>query len=210
MSGCAFHWRVSCGTSWVREGVPIPRYQTERGPQLSEWTHEELDKIRSVLKKLTCLRVDNRDDAEDLVQETLLTMTEKCSRIRLEKGLLVWGMGILRRKIGNYYRRGRRFVSLDEICGESKDHDQHFLVEAAQESALHCAELRALVARALATLAPRERLAVELFLTGSPTHEIVDLLYPERYQNIVNWIHRGRKKVARELAKYGYHADLVK
>lgn len=183
----------------------MSRYQAERGPQLREWPDQELNKIRSVLKKLTCLRVDNRDDAEDLVQETLLTMTEKCSRIKLEKGLLVWGMGILRRKIGNYYRRGRRFVSLDEICGDSKDHDRHFLVEPAQQSALHYAELRVLLDRALASLAPRERLAVELFLAGSPTREIVDLLYPERYQNIVNWIHRGRKKVARELAKHGYH-----
>lgn len=205
MSGYAFHWRISCGTSWIRERVPVPRYRVETGPRLSEWSDEDLNRIRSVLKKLTCLRVDNRDDAEDLVQETLLTMTEKCSRTRLEKGLLVWGMGILRRKIGNYYRRGRRFVSLDEICGSAGDNDQHFLVEPAQESARHYAELRALVDKALASLAPRERLAVELFLAGSPTREIVDLLYPERYQNIVNWIHRGRRKVARELAKYGYH-----
>jgi hypothetical protein len=29
-------------------------------------------------------------------------------------------------------------------------------------------------------------------------------LHPERYQNVINRLHRGRKALAKELAKYGY------
>jgi RNA polymerase sigma factor (sigma-70 family) len=188
----------------IRERVPLVAYEAGPGPKLDDWTDEELMRIRLVLRRLTALRVDNPEDAEDLVQDTLLTMTEKCTEIRLEKGLLIWSMGILRKKIGNYYRRTRRSVSLDDLLAGAQDQDHNAVVEPTQETLLRHAELRALVVRALSGLAPRERIAVELFLSGSPTHEIADLLYPERYQNIVNWLHRGRKKLARELARHGY------
>jgi RNA polymerase sigma factor (sigma-70 family) len=188
----------------IRERAPLVQYQARQGPTLDDWTDEELVRIRLVLRKLTALRVDNPEDAEDLVQDTLLTMAEKCTEIRLEKGLLIWSMGILRKKIGNYYRRTRRFVSLDDLLAGARDQDRNAVVEPTQESLLRHAELRALLGKALSALAPRERIAVELFLSGSPTHEIADLLYPERYQNIVNWVHRGRKKLARELARHGY------
>jgi DNA-directed RNA polymerase specialized sigma24 family protein len=61
-----------------------------------------------------------------------------------------------------------------------------------------------LVDRILETFAPREREVLSLYLGGVPTSEIVDIFHTERYQNIVNWLHRGRKKLARELAKFGY------
>src|SRR5262245_44132029 len=81
-------------------------------PELRHFPPEELARIRMVLRKLTALRIENPEDAEDLVQETLLTMTEKCPEIELRKGLLVWGMGILRKKVGNYYRRVQRYSAL--------------------------------------------------------------------------------------------------
>src|SRR5207247_5159091 len=83
-------------------------------PEMRDWPTEELLRIRLVLKRLTALRVKNPDDAEDLVQEALLTMTQKFPEIELHKGLMVWGMGILRKKVGNYYRRCRPPESLDQ------------------------------------------------------------------------------------------------
>jgi len=195
---------IDLAHSWLSEGAPLARLQPGPGRRLNEWPDEDLRQIRLVLRKLTALRVDNADDAEDLVQDTLVTMAEKCAQIELEKGLLIWGMGILRKKIGNYYRKSRRYVPLDQLPSAEDPRREGRPARPGQESLLHHAELRALVHRVLENMAPRERIALELYLEGTPTHEIADLLFPERYQNIVNWLHRGRKKLARELAKHGY------
>jgi len=130
-------------------------------------------------------------------------MTEKCGEIELRKGLLVWGMGILRKKVGNYYRKTRRYTSLD---GDALNRE---IIERAQikpmaESTIHQAELRHLVDSILQDFPLPERAVLLLMFDGLSTIEIADLLYPERYQNIVNRLHRGRKRLYKELRKYGY------
>jgi RNA polymerase sigma factor (sigma-70 family) len=157
-----------------------------------------------VLKKLTAVRVDNPEDAEDLVQETLLTMVRKAPGTDLEKGPLIWAMGILRKKVGNYYRKTQRNAALETHSPEILGHRPGPSFVLSPEASLHHAELRAVVDGAIARLSPREREAIDLLLSGRQTGEIVTLLRPERYQNIVNWLHRGRKKIARELARHGY------
>lgn len=203
MSNYAVGFRWFCHPCRIAEQAPLLRYGSRPQPRLDDWSDEELARIRTVLKRLAVLRIENPEDAEDLVQDTLLTMTEKCPRTQIEKGLLVWAMGILRKKIGNYYRRGQRFVPLDDDSAGASAQGPG-VSPATQESLVHYGELQDLLRGALAGLGPRERVAVELFLAGCPTCEIADLLYPEPYQSIVNWLHRGRKKLARDLARHGY------
>jgi RNA polymerase sigma factor (sigma-70 family) len=157
-----------------------------------------------VLCKLTALRIRNEEDAEDLVQETLLTATTNLPACSLRKGLLVWCMGVLRKKVGNYYRRANRYTPLDncravlwKLCVEQ-------IRTPAPEAGLRVTELRTLVQRILSGFPVEERQATELYLSGLSTCEIAQLLHPERYQNVVNRIFRGRKRLARKLAKYGY------
>lgn len=186
----------------IRETARLGYYQSRA--QSSDWTEEELARIRLVLRKLTALRVDNAEDAEDLVQETLLTMVRKAPEINLEKGLLIWAMGILRKKVGNYYRRPQRFTSLDDNKNVLRGTVRYSSAIPSPESSLHHAELCAMVNGILMKLSPREREAIDLYLAGKQTSEIVSLLRPERYQNIVNRLHRGRKKLAQELVRRGY------
>lgn len=172
-------------------------------PELGDWPPEELDRIWKVFRKLTALRIENSDDAEDIVQDAFLTMTEKCGEIELRKGLLIWGMGILRKKVGNYYRKARRHASLDG------DALTRVIIERAQvkpmaESTIHRAELRELVDSILENFPLPERAVLSLMFDGLSTIEIADRLYPERYQNIVNRLHRGRKRLCKELRRYGY------
>jgi len=186
----------------IRETARFGYYQP--GAKFSDWTEEELARIRLVLRKLTALRVDNAEDAEDLVQETLLTMVRKAPEIDLEKGLLIWAMGILRKKVGNYYRRPQRFTSLDDNKNAPRDAERCSSTIPSPESSLHHSELCAMVDGILMKLPPREREAIDLYLAGKQTGEIVLLLRPERYQNVVNRLHRGRKKLAQELVRRGY------
>lgn len=198
MHNFAYSFFYQSGHSRVCETTGI-RFRS-LGTPVAQWTDQELAHIRVVLRKLTSQRVGNPEDAEDLVQETLLTMVRKAPEIEIEKGMLIWAMGILRKKVGNYYRRAQRLNSLDvEI-----QHTGHTPLVPSPESSLHHTELRAIVDDLLSKLTPTERTAIDLYLAGRQTSEIVTLLHPERYQNIVNRLHRGRKKLARELARHGY------
>ncbi len=169
------------------------------GLSQGQWSNEEIEHIRVVLRKLTSLRVENEADAEDLVQETLLTMALKCPVGGPDKGLLIWSMGILRKKIGNYYRRARRCVPME--VAHLTDKTRAF---PSPELKYLQSELAELVDKILAGFPEREREAMELCLAGLPTYEIAALLLPERYQNVVNRIFRGRRKIARRLAEHGY------
>jgi RNA polymerase sigma factor (sigma-70 family) len=184
--------------SQVCETTGIPLNSLEA--QVTQCTDQELAHIRVVLRKLTSQRVGNPEDAEDLVQETLLTMVRKAPEIDIEKGMLIWAMGILRKKVGNYYRRAQRLNLFD---AEIKHAGCTPLVPS-PESSLHHTELRAIIDDLLSKLSLPERMAIDLYLAGRQTSEIVTLLHPERYQNVVNRLHRGRKKLARELARHGY------
>jgi RNA polymerase sigma factor (sigma-70 family) len=165
-----------------------------------DWPEAELAVLRQVLRRLTSLRVDNPEDAEDLVQETLLTLVRRGPKM-VEKGTMLWAMGILRRKVGNYYRRTQRF--------SVQDAQIRYLIRGralapSPESCLHHAELMNVVAGVLVNLTPQERAPVDLYLAGRQTAEIVSMLRPERYQNIVNRLHRARKKLVVELTRHGY------
>jgi len=186
----------------IHETARLGSYRPK--PASVVWTDEELARIRLVLRRLTALRVENPEDAEDLVQETMLTMVRKAPEIDLEKGLLIWAMGILRKKVGNYYRRTRRSVPLDDqsiIVCESRQYAR--AVPSPEASLLH-AELCARIDAILEDLPAPEREAIDLYLAGTQTGEIASLLHPERYQNILNRLHRGRKKLAKELSRHGY------
>ena len=173
-------------------------------PEQIEWTDEKIAAIRAVLQRLTSIRIFNPNDAEDLVQDTLLTMLTKFPGSELEKGLLVWSMGILRKKVGNYYRKAQRFSSFSEqeSCPWQSLRDR--IPTASPEAKLFHEELQGIVSETLAQLPASQRIAIELLIAGLDAGEIVKQLHPERYQTVINRIYRGRKRLARELAKYGY------
>ena len=100
----------------------LPAKNMQQQPDLPEWTEEEIAAIRVVLQKLSTIRIMNSNDAEDLVQETLLTLIAKCPKTTLEKGPLVWSMGIFRKKVGNYYRKVQRYTALGDKENDLQQH----------------------------------------------------------------------------------------
>lgn len=181
--------------------TPVPA--AVRAAALEDWPEEELVRIRNVLRRLALLRVLHPEDAEDLVQETFLTMTLKCPQIELRRGLLVWGMGILHRKVGNYYRRGRRVLSL-EAPKVREEAEKSLRQEPEALDLLRRAEAEGLLRELIGRLPAEERVVMELVRAGLSTGQIAECLVPERYQNVVNRIHRGRRKLGRALARRGY------
>ena len=187
----------------VREAENLSLCPSGHASRLRMWSDEDLAHIRLILRRLTASRIQNDDDVEDLVQETLLTVTAKCPETELEKGLLVWSMGVLRRKLGNYYRKKWRYTSLDDREYLAWKAWEEQTADRSPESLLLRSEIQTLVNQIVAGFPAMERRVMELFLAGRPTHEIAELLHPERYQNVVNRLHRGRRKLAMRLARYG-------
>jgi RNA polymerase sigma factor (sigma-70 family) len=171
---------------------------------LPEWTDEEISAIRVVLQKLSTIRIMNSNDAEDLVQETLLTLIARCPKASLEKGPLVWSMGIFRKKVGNYYRKVQRYAALSDKENDLQQYTSPICAVSSPEVNIFHTELQGLVDETLSQLPPAQRQAMELLIEGLDPGEIVNQLHPEHYQNVINRLHRGRKKLAQELAKYGY------
>jgi RNA polymerase sigma factor (sigma-70 family) len=187
-----------CLPSYIAEESSLKEYSVES--EQFAWTDDEIAAIRTALKRLTKIRILNTNDAEDLIQETLLTMINKQPGRMLEKGLLVWSMGILRKKVGNYYRKIQRYAPLSE--GERRT--QKLWVTLTPESRMLQEELETIVDAVLSEFPNAQRRALELMVDGFNTGEIVEELYPERYQNVINRLYRGRKKLVRALARYGY------
>jgi len=190
------------GTFFISESAPLRPHESDRTQ--CRWTDDEIAAIRVVLQKLTSIRVLNCSDAEDLVQETLLTMIAKQPESELVKGPLAWSLGILRKKVGNYYRRARRIALRNQQGIDAKQCATHPVFDFSPETMVFHEELRAIVDQTLARFPSPQRRAMQLFIAGHETAEIVKQLSPERYQNVINRLYRGRKKLAKELAKYGY------
>ena len=186
-----------------------PLVECSANPEPVEWSDEEIAAICTVLHRLTAIRIMNPTDAEDLVQDTILTMLTKYSGFRLHKGLLVWCMGILRKKVGNYYRKAHRLTTFSEQDFSSRHAARDYADTASPESKLFQDELQRIVNDALAEFPSPQRKALELLMTGMDSGEVVKVLHPESYQNVINRIHRGRKRLAKELAKYGYGPNVA-
>jgi RNA polymerase sigma factor (sigma-70 family) len=187
---------------FVAESSPLENYQA--GGARSEWPDEEIAAIRVVLQKLTALRIMNASDAEDLVQDTLLTMIMKCPESELEKGPLVWSLGILRKKVGNYYRKAQRYSSLSQQEAYANQCIFQSPPATSPEMKVFREELRTIVDGLVAELPPSQREAMELLVAGLDAGEIATRLNTEHYQNVINRLYRGRMKLAKALVKYGY------
>jgi RNA polymerase sigma factor (sigma-70 family) len=186
--------------SFVAENSPLKNLDN---PGQLEWEDDEIIAIRTALRKSTLLRIWNSDDVEDLVQDTLLTIVTKPPGSELEKGLLVWSLGVLRNKVGNYYRKPNRHIPLNEIeTGLPQWMQQSFSFS--PEANASDKELRAIIDEKVAEMPPCQREVMELLVSGLDSREIVSQMHRERRQNVINRIHRGRKKLAKELARYGY------
>jgi RNA polymerase sigma-70 factor, ECF subfamily len=196
------YFPIEIAASFISESLAGSNCVEIRDPH--EWPEDEVNSIRLALQKISTLRIINSNDAEDIVQDTLLTMVVKRPHISLQKGSLIWSMGILRNKVGNYYRKNRRGISIDDLESFTQQQFPEKFFSPSPEGTIALAELQEIVQDALSRLPDPQRQVMELLLTGLDPGEIVHRLSPARYQSIITRLHRGRKKLAQELAKYGY------
>jgi len=190
---------------FIADNSTLEEYPS-RAKQL-KLSDDEIAAIRTILQKITRRRIPDVNDAEDLVQDTLLTMITRYPGNELKKGLLVWCQGILRNKVGNYYRRTRRHALFKQQNPDMKQQNQAFPVVATPEITASNNELQLIIKEKLSEFPPAIRRVMELLIAGLEAGEIARQLSPEPYQNVINRLYRGRKRLARELIQCGFAPD---
>jgi RNA polymerase sigma-70 factor (ECF subfamily) len=83
---------------------------------------------RPFLLRLALLQLGRRDDAEDVVQETLIAAVKNWAHFAGQAPLRAWLTGILRHKIVDSFRARREHVALD-IENESDDEIEDMFLE---------------------------------------------------------------------------------
>jgi RNA polymerase sigma-70 factor (TIGR02943 family) len=95
-----------------------------------------LEQYGQALYLFACTRVDKKETAEDLVQETLLAGLTARSRFQGKSTEKTWLIAILKNKIFQVYRKGKREWTESELCKDSDnlgfmdklfDEDNHWL-----------------------------------------------------------------------------------
>lgn len=89
------------------------------GAAPEKWLAEHGD----ALFRYACLRVRDRDAAEDLVQETLLAALQSKGDFAGRSSERTWLIGILRHKLADHWRRHGREAPL-ENCTDAADPDE--------------------------------------------------------------------------------------
>ena len=188
-------------SSYTTTDVPTSRNPLER----QRWKNEDISRIRRELRKLSSLRVLNAADAEDIVQDTLLTLINCSPKESLEKGPLPWSIGILRNKIGNYYRRSRYRAKRE--TGEAEAHQELFQLETtvSPDSELLSEELQNVIVDTIERMPYARKTAMKMLIAGLKPGEIAERMLPERYQTVINHLYQGRKMLAQELNRYGFN-----
>jgi RNA polymerase sigma factor (sigma-70 family) len=85
-----------------------------------------LDEYGEYLKKFAYSKVQNKEQVEDLVQDTLLTGIQTLERFEGRSTIKTWLTSILKFKIMGYYRSGLREVPLSKLQS-LEESSEHFL-----------------------------------------------------------------------------------
>lgn len=165
--------------------------------------HIQFDKLREIFTAVAKRRVRNERDAEEIVQDTLVTVLEKAAAQTFEKGFLQWAFGVLRNKIGNHYQKqGRQAGHSREVTED----DLRLCPDPGigPHEALEEADLRDRIGRAWRGLNPECQQLLWMLYRGCPREEIFRA-FPRFHFKVVNTkIFRCRNYLRRLLRKEGY------
>jgi RNA polymerase sigma-70 factor (ECF subfamily) len=136
-----------------------------------------------------------REDAEDLVQETFMAVLQRIGTFEAGRPFAPWFFRILVNR-GLNARKARSLRTMGEIPGGAAS------AAASPEREAERSELRESVQAALDSLPGRQRTIVRLFeLEGFTSPEIAEIL--EISEGTVRWhLHEARKTLRRVLAPY--------
>lgn len=139
--------------------------------------------------------VRQREEAEDLVQDTWISALRTVPSFEGRSSLRTWLVSILRRRIADRFRRERPSELLEE--------DKYALEATAAEDRLGSYEAAAVAMRAMAELTELERTAIELCDVQDLDRDEASEIMGVTRGHLRVLLHRGRHKLEASLRASG-------
>ena len=166
-----------------------------------QWIARLMQEHSESLFRFLSSHTDNREDAEDLMQEIFVSCYKAQDRFDRSKcNEVAWLFIIAKNRLKNYYRDKKPNMSLDAIEGEQKDPNDYM---AQAVHLMHCREVAAEVIR---TLDERSQQIVLLRFFEEKSHEEIAEILNLTTGNVRVIQSRALKQMEAYLNKY--HADI--
>ncbi|MEP0985426.1 RNA polymerase sigma factor [Ekhidna sp.] len=166
-----------------------------------EWRNYAIlvDKYEAKVFNYVNYLMNNREDAEEMVQDTFVKAYRSLSQFRGDAAFSTWLIRIAHRNCLTHFRKKTPInISLDSVTNSSAGN----MVNSPTKK-LHLDDRQQVLSRALAQLKPDERSAVTLFyyqeLSLLEICEVTDLTH----SNVKILLHRSRKKLLGILKEMG-------
>ena len=171
---------------------------------------------RDYLFRFAMKKVQDRDLADDLVQETLLAAMQAGAAFKGQSTYRVWLAGILKHKLLDTYRERRRYVSLGNDAdegtdtSEALDHANHAMNNALEDNLCACPQrssaLHQLLERVDGVLQTLPQGVAEVFIAKEINGETTEQLSARlgiSADNVWVRVHRARKALLQRLSDSG-------
>lgn len=140
-------------------------------------------------------------DAEDIMQNTLIVINKKLKNTDFDDGFMKWVNRILRNQVGNYIQstktRGNLFQRLDPYIKIS------YGVESFQDRIL-ADDYRKKIKSTVKHLGDECKKIILIFLNHGSRADVLETFKNKSISNIDSLICRCRRRLKKELKKYGY------
>jgi RNA polymerase sigma-70 factor, ECF subfamily len=161
---------------------------------------------RSSAYLLALQLLGNRDDALDVTQEAMLRFFRSVGRITPGRAVRPWLLTIVRNQARDFWRRQK--VRRAESIDENPDHLLSQMVDTGPdpEEAVHRAELRRRVWRAIAALSADHREIVVLRDFHGLSYDELAHALGIRIGTVMSRLHAARQRLRALLTEEGFHA----
>ena len=187
--------------------LPMPVGAPASAPQGAVIDDAAIRQIEPVLMGFAYRAVRREDVARDLVQETYIAALEAKASFAGRSTLRTWMVGILSRKIIDFYRRTRREVLMDLTPEPDPLATLAPTPERAPDARLDPALAMRVVERTLGTLTELERMAVLLVDVEQLERDAAGNAMGVQPTHLRVLLHRGRHKLRKALEDAGLQAS---
>jgi RNA polymerase sigma factor (sigma-70 family) len=164
-------------------------------PASVEINAQTIDELSPALFRFALRFVRQREEAEDLVQETWLSALRGAHGFEGRSSLRTWLNGILRRRAADHYRKERHTEALDD------DYDVGYVVPLVEQ--LDSTAAAKLAAQAMNQLSLLEQTAITLCDIEELERDTVATQMGVTRGHLRVLLHRARHKIAEHLRAHG-------
>ncbi len=140
-----------------------------------------------------------QQEAEDLVQEALVTIWQRYQSATIETNFLSWSLQVLRNKIGNYFQQQQ---SSHRMVRQSELNQEHEIIASTTQS-LEVTDLIEKIKIIVQKMDRRCRQILAALIAGKTREDIIQMFPKTPLGTIDNRIYRCRKRLKQLAAQEG-------